>query len=53
VDVSFESSDMCVPFGMLTEIRKLLRDHGRGLQGRGNRRLCYKLLKGNNVTEKG
>lgn len=32
VDVSFDSSDLCVSFGMSTENRHLVRDH-RSIQG--------------------
>lgn len=39
VDVSFEPSDMCAPFGIPSEVRNLVRDCGIGriLQGKGDR----------------
>lgn len=44
VDVSFESSDMGVSFGLSTEKRQLVKDHG-SIQGARERIKIYKELK--------
>lgn len=46
VDVSFKISDICTPFRILIEIRKLITGHGGGLGGKGDRMQWYKRLKG-------
>lgn len=53
MDASFESSDTCVLFGTLIEVRKLVRGLGGGgpLQGRGSRIQCSNWERGiMNVT---
>lgn len=46
VDVSFEIPDICTPFRVLIEIRKLITGHGEALGGKGDRMQWCKGLKG-------
>lgn len=46
VDVSFGIPDICTPFRIIIEIRKLITGYGEALGGKGDRMQRYKRVKG-------
>lgn len=51
VQVSFGSSDICVLFGKAHRGQEITKESWEGISSEGNRRQCYKRLKGNNGTK--